>query len=145
MELDVLGYKRKMCRVEKRVKTKISGGWRFFCLLSVALWEWPDTALGRVWAAGCMKRKIHILWAWGVFQMLMTCPDLAQSREIWLVVPQSSGHAGLMWMGLYHGPQTASSSALSYVPRLSHPFISVTEFRDQFQDKHLVGEVSILR
>lgn len=50
-----------------------------------------------------------------------------------------------MLMGLYHGPQTASSSALSYVPCLSHPFLSVAGFGDQFQDKHLVGEVSILR
>lgn len=43
------------------------------------------------------------------------------------------------------GLETASASALSHVPRLSHPLLSVAGFGEQPQDKHLAGEVSILR
>lgn len=79
MELDALGCKVKMCWVWKRVKTKISGGWRCFCLLSVALWE--CLSLGRVWAAWEGKFTSYELE--GFSRCLMTCPDLAQSRGIW--------------------------------------------------------------
>lgn len=51
----------------------------------------------------------------------------------------------LLVIGDNTGPEMASVSALSHVPRLSHPFISVAGFGEWLQDKHLAGELSILR
>lgn len=87
MELDALGCERKMCRVLKSVKTSYL--WRLKIFLSAQCspvgMAWHS--LGHIWAAGCLGGKFHISWAWGVFQMLVACPDLAHSRGIWLAVP----------------------------------------------------------